>query len=175
MALCYRELLSDLFWIRAVLYYGEHSRTDRRYPLLPHLLWLSVWLDPYFEDPYEFGGIVLAWDAGAVDQSIALLREGVENVPRWHPRWWYLPFFLGFDYFWWHRDWMRAARWLEVAARAPGSPRYLPLLVARLYARAGSPQVAVRFLEETIRRAPPGPLRERLRRRLERIRRGWRP
>ena len=168
-ALGYDEMLGDLLWVRAVGYFGGHVRTDRNYTWLAHLLDVVTTLDPLYQYPYEFGGIVLATEAGEVDESIALLKKGMENVSIDDPRYWYFPFFLAYDYMYHKNDYLTAAHYLEQAAKFPKSPTYLPRLVARLYADADSPEVAVTFLQEMIKATEKQDLKDRLKKRLHQV------
>ena len=169
IALSYDELLSDLLWIKAIGYFGGHSVTDQNYDWLYHILDITTTLDPFFEDPYEFGGIVLATQVGDVDQSIAMLKKGMENVPKRHKRYWYLPFFLAFDYMFYKGDNLNAARYLEMAAQFPQSPKYLPLLVARLYANANDPEIAIAFLDQMIKSTDSEELKKKLTTRIKEV------
>lgn len=168
-ALGYDEMLGDLLWIRAIGYFGGHVRTDRNYTWLAHLLDVVTTLDPLYQYPYEFGGVVLAAEMGDVDKSIALLKKGMKNVSRDDPRYWYFPFFLAYDYMYHKDDYLTAAHYLEQAVKFPKSPAYLPRLVARLYANADSPEVAVVFLQEMIKSTKKQALKERLVERLHQV------
>ena len=168
-ALGYDEMLADLLWIKAVGYFGGHTRTDRNYTWLAHLLDVVTTLDPLYQYPYEFGGVVLAAEVGDVDKSIALLKKGMKNVSQDDPRYWYFPFFLAYDYMYHKDDYLTAAHYLEQAAKFPKSPAYLPRLVARLYANADSPEVAVAFLQEMIKSTKKQALKERLVERLHQV------
>lgn len=168
-ALSYDELLADILWIKAIGYFGGHAVTDQNYDWLYHILDTTTTLDPLFENPYEFGGIVLATEARDVDQSIAILKKGMENVPKCHKRYWYLPFFLAFDYMFYKGDYLNAARYLEMAAQFPQSPKYLPLLVARLYANANDPEIAIAFLDQMIKSTDNKELKEKLAARIKEV------
>lgn len=168
-ALAYDELLADILWIKSLAYFGGHYMTDQRYEWLYHILEITTTLDPCFEDPYEFGGIVLSHVMADVEKSTALLKKGIENVPRYHPRYWYLYFFTAFNYMYFQNDYATAARYLEQAARFPGSPAYLPLLAARLYANADNPEVAISFLKEMLRSTKSPELQEKLARRIKEV------
>lgn len=161
-ALGYDEILGDLLWIKALGYFGSHSRTDQNYTWLGHILEVVTTLNPLYQAPYEFGGIALAAEAGDVDRSIALFKKGMANVPTSDPRYYYLPFFLAFDYMYYKGDYLTAAHYLEQAAQFPQSPAYLPKLAARLYADADSPELAVTFLQEMIQSTDRQDLKERL-------------
>ena len=168
-ALGYDEILEDLLWIKAVGYFGGHARTDRNYTWLAHLLDVVTTLDPLYQYPYEFGGVILAAEVGDVDKSIALLKKGMKNVSIGDPRYWYFPFFLAYDYMYHKNDYITAAHYLEQATKFPQSPTYLPRLVARLYANADSPEVAVTFLQEMIKATEKQDLRDRLKERLDQV------
>lgn len=168
-ALTYDEVLADLLWIKAIGYFGAHAKTDQDYTWLYHLLDITTTLDPLYADPYEFGGIVLASELHEVDQSIAILRKGMANVPPDNKRYWYLPFYSAFNYMYYKGDNLTAARLLEKAAESPGRPEYLPLLVARLYANTNDPEVAIPFLEEMIRQATSPEMQETLHARIREI------
>ncbi|MGD9826761.1 tetratricopeptide repeat protein [Desulfobacter sp.] len=168
-ALGYDEMLADLLWIKALGYFGGHAGTDGNYTWLAHLLDVVTTLDPLYQYPYEFGGIVLAAEVGEVDKSIALLKKGMKNVSRNDPRYWYFPFFLAYDYMYHKDDYLTAAHYMEQAVKFPQSPAYLPRLVARLYANADSPEVAVTFLQEMIKATEKQDLRDRLNERLHQV------
>lgn len=169
-ALSFDEVLADLLWIKAIGYFGAHAKSDQNYQWLSRLLEITTILDPYFHDPYEFGGIVLSWELGDVKAGTQILQEGMENVPKHHPRYRYLPFFAGFNYMYYMHDFQKAAEYLEIAASFPQSPKYLPLLVSRLYANTSDPGMAIPFLEEMLTQADSPKMQEDLQRRINEIR-----
>jgi len=144
-ALAYDEMLADVLWIKAIGYYGGHAKTDQDYRWLHHIITVITILDPLFQYPYEFGGVVMAAEMGQVDNSLAILQKGMENIPKAHKRYWYLPFFTAFNYMYYKQDYKKAAAYLEIASKFPGSPKYLPLLTARLYANTDSSDSAIPF------------------------------
>lgn len=168
-ALGFDDMLGDWLWIRTLGYFGGHLKTDRNYTWLAHLLDVVTTLDPLYQYPYEFGGIILATEAGEVDKSIALLKKGMANVSTDDPRYWYFPFFLAYDYMYHKNDYLTAAQYLEEASRFPQSPSYLLRLAARLYANADSPKLAVTFLQEMIKATKNQALKKRLVERLHQV------
>lgn len=147
-ALAYDGLLADFLWIKAIVYFGEHYQNDKTYIWLYHLLDIVVTLDPHFQYAYEFGGVALAYWAKDINVSIEFLKRGLENVDPSHKRYWTIPYFLGFNYMYYKKDYAVAARYLEEATKYPGHPRYLPMLVSRLYTNAKDPDIAITFLNE---------------------------
>ncbi len=99
-------------------------------------------LDPYFEDPYYFGNAIFSWAAGAFNEADALLEKGV-NARTWD---WQLPFYLGFNKFYFLHKNKEAADDLLIASKRPGAYDYLPTLAARLYNKEGMTEAAIVFL-----------------------------
>ena len=167
-ALCFDEVLADLIWIKAIGYFGDHARTDKDFKWLYQLIDVTTALDPYFEDPYEFGGIILGTEINDIEGSLAILKKGMTNVPKHHQRYWYLPFFTAFNYMYYKGDYKTAAHYLEIASSFPQRPPYLPLLVARLYANTDDPDVAIPFLVKMLERSS-AETREKLEQRIKEI------
>src|SRR5437667_10549063 len=60
LSLGYNGLVADLYWTRAVQYFGAHHRVHATsYPLLAPLLDITTELDPHLIIAYEFGSIFL--------------------------------------------------------------------------------------------------------------------
>ena len=89
LALGFDTVVSDVYWIRAVIYYGGRRRaeTRRSYDELFPLLDLVTSLDPQFKVAYRFGALFLSepppGGPGRPDQAIALLERGVERDGDW--------------------------------------------------------------------------------------------
>jgi hypothetical protein len=161
-ALSYDEIFADILWIKALIYFADHAQTDRNYDWLYHLLEITTTLDPLYQYPYEFAGIVLATELGDINGSNILLKRGMENVSTTHPRYWRLPFLLAYNHMYYKKDYATAAKLLELAAQFPQSPDYIPLLATRLYANADRHQVALTFLQEMINSTENPQLKEKL-------------
>lgn len=142
LMLGFDQIAANLLWIKAVGYFGGHYLTDRNYQWLYHILDLTTTLDPYFRQPYEFGGLVLAVEKEDIEQSNKLLKKGI----RYHPDYWKLPFYLGFNSFFYLKDPKTAARYISKAAALPDHPSYLSQLAASLYVHAGQKKTAIHFL-----------------------------
>lgn len=168
-ALAFDEVLADYLWIQALGYFGGHYQTDKEYPWLAQLIDAATTLDPYFQDPYEFGGVIFGYILNDMERSNAIFTKGMEQVSQQHPRYWYFPFYTAFNYMYYKGDYATAARYLEQAAQFPQRPDYLPLLVARLYANTENPAVAIPFLEEMKERAATPELRDELDKRIKTV------
>jgi hypothetical protein len=133
LALSYKAVAADVYWIRAVQYFGrtrlgavQRPSYDLLYPLLD----ITTSLDPAFNIAYRFGATFLAEGypkgPGRPDQAIALLDKGFRQNPH---RWEYL-YDKAFVYYWWYRDAKGAAHWFAEAGKVPDSPEWLPGLAA---------------------------------------------
>lgn len=143
MALGFDTLVADLYWIRAVVYYGGQrlrDRSERSYDLLYPMLDLVTTLDPRFKVAYRFGAIFLTEGypdgPGRPDQAVALLENGLKRDGE---RWEYMHD-IGFIYYWWLQDYPKAAEWFERGGKAPGGPEWLVSLAATTLAVGGDRQ-----------------------------------
>jgi hypothetical protein len=153
MSLAYSTLAADLYWIRALQYYGGIKRrlesesarvapppaaaSANAYPLLYPLLDLTTSLDPLFNVAYRFGAIFLAepypGGPGRPDLAIALLDKGLRQRP---DKWEYM-LDIGFVHYWFTHDYRAAADWFDKAGSVPGAPWWLKSLAATTLAQGG--------------------------------------
>ena len=147
LALGFDNLVADMYWMRAVVYYGSQRRneTNRDFSLLYPLLELTTTADPRFQVAYRFGAIFLAEaypsGPGRPDQSIALLKRGIEND---RSRWEYM-YDIGFIYYWWLADYEASAQWFDRASQQQNAPTWLEPLAATTLAQGGN-RASSRFL-----------------------------
>ncbi|MBF0259680.1 MAG: hypothetical protein HQK62_12745 [Desulfamplus sp.] len=149
-ALAYDEMVADFLWIKVIGYFATHAKTDRDYRWFNHFLNIITELDPYSQYVYEFGGIILSAEMEKPEKSTELMKKGMANVSKNHERYWKFPFFIAFNYMYYLKDFKKAAEYLEIAAKDPRSPTYLPMLVARLYANDKYHDTAIKFLYEML-------------------------
>jgi tetratricopeptide (TPR) repeat protein len=140
LSLGFDNLVSDVYWIRAVIYYGGKRTAEGRqlnFDLLYPLLDLVTTLDPHFRIAYRFGAIFLteAYPKGPArpDQAVQLLQRGIE---RDGGRWEYF-YDIGFVYYWWLRDYPKAAEWFLKGADQPNAAEWLRPLAATTLASGG--------------------------------------
>src|SRR5271167_1850374 len=82
LSLGYDSLLADIYWTRAVQYFGERVGTSgANYALLWPLLDVTTTLDPQLIVAYRFGAIFLSEPGGAgagrTDLAINLVKRGI--------------------------------------------------------------------------------------------------
>lgn len=173
LALSYKSLLADVYWMRALQHYGRTRLAeggDRRYELLFPLLDLTTTLDPLFNIAYRFGAIFLTepppGGPGRPDLAIALLEKGMAAQPN---RWEYAQD-IGFVHYR-NGNYAAAADWFGRAGAIPGSPNWLPPLEAVTRTKGGSRETSRQLWMEIAAQAAPGEdwLRDQARRRLAQL------
>src|SRR5678816_3381741 len=86
LSLGYEGLLADVYWTRAVQYFGSrHSEHARSYQSLYPLLEITTTLDPKLLVAYQFGANFLSppppHGAGVPDKAVQLVQYGIEKNP----------------------------------------------------------------------------------------------
>lgn len=161
----YRHAAADLIWLKAVQYFGEHKQNVTGYRWAYHTTNVVTDLDPQFVRAYYAGGTVLGVWAGLLDESVALLKKGIQH----NPQEWRLPYLLGYDYFYELCDPGNGSRYLQMASALPGAPPYLAKLAARLAVEAGNPEAALEFLARFRQQTTDERIREALEQRMKEI------
>lgn len=147
LALGYDQMLADLLWMKTVSYFGSHYMTDKEYPWLYHILTLIIDLDPLFDFPYLFGGIVLSLEASQFEQANDILKKGMEA----YPNKWEYPFYIGFNHYYHQGDSKIAIPYMEKASSLPNVPDFVKSLVGTLYLKTGEQETALQFFREAYR------------------------
>lgn len=169
-ALEFDSLAADLAFLKSTAFYGE--RTYKRIRLTPEdwdrvtqVLQVATDLDPRFLDPYHFGEMVLTWDAGRVTDANRLLEKALRH----RGDDWVVPFYLGFNYFYFLHDNAKGGEYLMMASRLPGSQAFVGLLASRLATQSGRSEAAAVFLDELVRSTSDAALRAHIEKRLEAV------
>jgi tetratricopeptide (TPR) repeat protein len=158
LSLGYTGLLADIYWTRAVQYFGEkHRAGSRDYHLLAPLLELTTELDPRLMPAYQFGANFLApkppYGAGLPGAALALTKYGIEH----NPDQWRLYYNLGFLYYTELKDYAKAADAFSRGAQLPVTHPFMPVLAARMAEHAGEFDTA-RMLWSTTYQSTQDPL-----------------
>ena len=161
----YHHLAADVLWLRVIQVIGKRDTMPQDYEWLYHALDVITTLDPQYDYAYQVGGIVLTQLADRVDLSNKILEKGLEE----NPAVWQIPFYLGFNQFFYLHDYAQAAEYMTRASRLPGHPPYLPFLATRLYAEAGSPETALTFLTAMWRQTQDEQVKELLEYRMKEV------
>ena len=143
LSLGYSGLLADIYWTRAVQYFGAlHHEKAMRYRLLYPLLDITTQLDPHLTVAYEFGSIFLSQKppegAGEPDKAADLVRRGIrENPDNWH-----LYADLGYIQALELHDYHAASQSFAEGARIPGAREWMRVMAAATAQHGGEVQTA---------------------------------
>jgi tetratricopeptide (TPR) repeat protein len=137
-SLGYDGLLADIYWTRAVQYFGgRHHDYAQSYNLLFPLLQITTQLDPHLVVAYEFGASFLAPPppngAGQPEQAVRLMEYGIQN----NPNNWKLYYNLGFVYYMNLKDYQKAADAFERGSKVPNAHPFMRVLAAQMAQHAG--------------------------------------
>lgn len=143
MSLGYEGLLADVYWTRAVQYFGgKHHEGARNYDLLAPLLEITTALDPHLLVAYDYGSSFLAPKppngAGMPQQAIELEEYGIRN----NPNEWKLYYQLGFVRYMELKDYAGAADAFARGAKVPNAHPFLRILAAMMAEHAGELETA---------------------------------
>jgi len=172
LALGNQGLLSDFLFLKIATFIGGRSGSGERineddWNFVIQSLDVVTDLDPYFVDPYLLAEGLLAWDAGKPKEANKLLLKGMKcRVSDWR-----LPFFVGFNNFYFLKDYETASGFIMMASRLPGSPAYLATLGARLAYYGGKSKTALLFLKQMLADTDDTMMKNRLKMRLQALER----
>jgi hypothetical protein len=143
LSLGYKGLLADVYWTRAVQYFGSrHHAGTTNYALLAPLLRITTELDPHLLVAYEFGANFLAPfppnGAGLPADAVNLVEYGIQN----NPNDWKLYYELGFINYMDRRDYMAAEDAFIRGSNVPDAHPALKVLAAKMAQHAGDEQMA---------------------------------
>ncbi len=138
VSLGYTGLLADIYWTRAVQYFGDqHHGGSGDFRLLAPLLEVTTQLDPKLLPAYEFGANFLApkppSGAGLPGAALSLMKYGIEH----NPDQWRLYYNLGFLYYTEFKDYAKAAEAFKRGAALPITNEFMPILAAQMAQHAG--------------------------------------
>lgn len=139
MSLGYDSLLADIYWTRAVQYYGARFATKgATFPLLWPLLDITTTLDPQMITAYRFGAFFLSESgtagAGRPDLAVELVERGIRS----NPNEWRLNADLGFLYYWRLKDYQSSASAYLEGSNKPNAPAWMKVMAARVAQKGGS-------------------------------------
>src|SRR5580698_1092988 len=143
LSLGYGGLLADIYWTRAVQYFGsKHFAGSQHYDLLAPLLEITTALDPHLTVAYEVGANFLAPKppngAGMPERAVGLTEFGIRN----NPDDWRLYYDLGFVYYTELKDYAHAADAFARGSQVPGAHPFLRVMAAQMAQHGGELRMA---------------------------------
>lgn len=141
---------------------GNKVNIPPEYPAMKSALEAAVRLDPYNMDAYYFAQAIMVWDAGQVREITDLLEYGMKY------RTWdfYLPFFAGFNYAYFLKDYEHAAVCYQRVGELTGSELTINLAGRYMY-ESGRTDLAISYLSMMAKSASNDAVRKTLQTRLQ--------
>jgi tetratricopeptide (TPR) repeat protein len=157
MSLEYAPLLADIYWTRAVQYYGnKHLRGQANLELLWPLLDITTTLDPNLLISYRFGAMFLSQaapgGAGRPDLAVQLIQRGIKE----NPEYWRLYEDLGFIYYFDLKDYQKASDAFLEGSKNPNAKLWMKVMAAKIAAEGESLATST-FLWKDIYDSTPDP------------------
>ncbi len=133
LSLGYSPLLADIYWTRAVQYYGTRlQERNGTFGSLEPLLDIATTLDPKLVVAYRFGAVFLSehppGGAGRPDLAVELVQKGIAN----NPDQWTLYNDLGFLYYARLKDYQKASEAYLDGSRNTSAPIWMKIMAARV-------------------------------------------
>ncbi|HXZ27117.1 MAG TPA: hypothetical protein VEG08_03855 [Terriglobales bacterium] len=143
LSLGYTGLMADIYWTRAVQYFGgKHHARSQEYKLLEPLLDITTTLDPHLVVAYQFGSIFISQrppqGAGDPDAAAAFVERGIRE----NPDAWRLYYGLGFIHYLERHDYKAAQEAFQRGSQVPGAHPFMKVLAASMAQRAGERETA---------------------------------
>jgi hypothetical protein len=139
LSLGYDSLLADIYWTRAVQYFGSRvGIPGANFDLLAPLLNITTTLDPHLMVAYRFGAIFLSEPkpagAGRADLAVDLVKRGIAA----NPDQWRLYEDLGLIYSIHLKDYEKAAAAYLEGSKNPNALIYMKVLAAAVAQKGDS-------------------------------------
>jgi hypothetical protein len=167
----YGTFVADLYWTRAVQYYGgkrlgEDTNLESLWPLLD----VATTLDPNLLPAYRFGATFLSQPeprgAGRPDLAVQLLERGL----RANPDYWRLNQDLGNVYYFEQKDYAKAGQAYLDGSRKPGAAPWMKVMAARFMEKGESRETAAMLWGELLESSTDEAIKENARVNLQLLR-----
>lgn len=169
-SLGFREAMADWLWFRFVQYYGAYKSGDNDLRYLDLMIRSINRLDPRFTQAYLLASFIYWSDFGQTDRAFDTLRRGVLNNPD-HAG---LRFQIGFMHYVLENDYLRAARWFELASDCSDATDRESRFAAFARHRAGDDRVSLALWMDLLETSPSPQMQELATRMIEKLERGIR-
>jgi hypothetical protein len=152
----FKEVAADIAFLNALTYLGTartqpdtHRFLPQQYEWVHNNLKNAVALDPYFLDPYYLMNSALIWDRYKLAEVNELIAKGSDLIT-----WDYsLPFFAGFNYYYFLDNNDKSFTYLKVASKRSGGNPFYDSLASRVAYQGNKTEFAIAYLEQQIYQA----------------------
>ena len=167
----YATLAADIYWTRAVQYYGnKHLGEDTNLESLWPLLDVATTLDENLLPAYRFGATFLSQPeprgAGRPDLAVQLLERGLHA----NPTYWRLNQDLGNVYYLELKDYAKAGQTYLEGSKKPGAAPWMKVMAARFLEKGDSRETATMLWTELLDSSTDDAIKETARINLELLR-----
>jgi len=164
LALEFKGLMADYAVMEAGSIVGKKEKlTDAEWKAVERVLGHAISLDPYFQQTYMLLQGTVPWHTDDHEMTIDLLEKS-----RDHRFWDWIPgFFIGFDYFYFLKDNLKASEALMAASSVKDAPPALATFGARLAQEVGKNDTAIAFLRMMLEKEKDQEKRDMLQERLD--------
>ncbi len=145
-----RELVAQYAVTKVLFYFGtlvenwsNRVKIPAEYYNMFRTIETAVKLDPYNMDAYYFVQAAFTWEIGRIRDVNKVLIYGMKFRTRDYT----LPFYVGFNYAYFLKDYKDAAPYMKRAAELSGNPLYTTL-AARYFYEAGQNDLGILFLDD---------------------------
>jgi hypothetical protein len=108
----------------------------------------AIRIDPYNMDAYYFTQASFTWELQRIEEVNRMLETGLQ-YRTWDP---WIPFYMGFNYAYFLKDYERAAVYMKKAAEISGNPLFTTL-AARYFYESAQTDLGMVFLNAMIEQA----------------------
>lgn len=148
-----KEFVAAALIMKVIMYFGGlmDRPTERAVAAPPdfrgmsNIIHTALKLDPYNMDGYYFAQSFLTWEVKQIKIANNLLEYGMK-YRTWD---WYLPFFAGFNYAYFLKDYANAAKYYRLAGQLSDNELYISLS-SRYMQKSGQTQLAITYLTTMI-------------------------
>jgi len=145
-SLGHKNLLADYYWLKEIQYIGkcmeEKIKPFQTYRYADFI----TDIDPYFFEVYYFSSAIMIFERITPDENIKLLEKGKKYLPNKKQ----IPFHLGFVYYYFKKNYEKAAENLELAAKISGQLIYA-IFAARIRAEKGNLELGAKLIKEMLK------------------------
>lgn len=162
LSLGFSDFLADIYWLRAVQYYGRQKLdgAPTSYADLRPLLETAAELDPRYEMVYRYGSVFLCEakpvGAGLPRQGVAFLGKGADR----NPENWRLRQEQGLFTFFYLNEARQGSEILSRAAAITGAPFWMRSLAAQILTNGGELEASLQMWSVIHEQSEPGLLRD---------------